>query len=91
MAKDRRFQSHATKDATLARRKPITEARKMRNRAANEAAAERNRELRAAGELTPFEAQKAARRARRDEARARGELPPIGTPREQWKRKGQAA
>jgi hypothetical protein len=85
MAKDRRFQSHATKDATLSRRKPITEARKAAHVKENRERAERNAALREQGLPTPHEAQRAKRRAVRDDLRARGELPPIGTPRSEWR------
>ena len=54
------------------------EARKRVNAAANEARAAANRVLRAAGELTPHELQKAKRRAIRDAARLAGTLAPIG-------------
>jgi hypothetical protein len=91
VAKDKRFQSHAVKEATLNRRRPRTEERKRLNRVANEAAAARNRDLRARGELTPHEAKKAARKARRDALRAAGQLPPIGTSRSEWERKRKRA
>ena len=61
------------------------EARKRVNRAANEARAEANRALRARGEMTPHEEQRAKRRAARDALRAAGLLPPIGTNRTLWK------
>ena len=85
MAKQKRFQAHAAKEATLARRKPRTEARKEANRQANMAAAARNRGLREQGLLTPHEEKKAKRRALRDKLRAEGKLPPIGTPRAAWR------
>ena len=62
------------------------EARKVVNRAANEARAAANRVLRANGELTPHEAQKAKRKAVRDAAREAGWLPPIGVNRVEWKK-----
>lgn len=58
--------------------------KKAENRKANEAAAARNRELRAAGIPTPHEARVAERRARRDTLRMEGKLPPVGTSREAW-------
>lgn len=58
--------------------------KKEQNRKANEAAAARNRELRAAGQPTPHEARVAERRARRDALRAEGKLPPVGTSRSAW-------
>ena len=61
------------------------EARKSVNRAANEARAEANKALRAAGKLTPHEEQRAKRRAARDALRAAGLLPPLGTTRAIWK------
>lgn len=93
MAKDKRFQSHAQKEATLARRAPRTEQRKEANRRANEERAAANRLLRALGLPTPFEEQKAKRKAFRDKLRAEGKLPPIGTTRAAWektKRKAKA-
>jgi len=54
------------------------EARKKVNRAANETRAAANRLLRANGELTPHEAQRAKRKAIRDAAREAGTLAPIG-------------
>lgn len=53
-------------------------------RRANQEAAERNRALRAQGLPTPWERAKAARRARRDELRAQGLIPPLGVTREEW-------
>lgn len=60
--------------------------KKEANRKANEAAAARNRELRAAGQPTPHEAKVAERRERRDALRAEGKLPPIGTSRSAWEK-----
>ena len=62
------------------------QARKRANTAANEARAAANKVLRAAGELTPFEAQKAKRRAVRDAARKAGTLAPIGMTQVEFKR-----
>jgi len=62
------------------------EARNQVNRAANEARAAANRLLRAQGLPTPFEAQKAKRKAVRDAARESGFLPPIGVNRVEWKK-----
>jgi len=54
------------------------ETRKRINRAANEARAAANRLLRERGLPTPWEAQKAKRKAKRDLAREAGTLAPIG-------------
>jgi hypothetical protein len=54
------------------------EVRKNINRAANEARAAANRLLRAEGLPTPHEAQKAKRKALRDQRRQAGVLAPIG-------------
>lgn len=66
------------------------EARKRVNAAANEARAAANRVLRANGELTPFELQKAKRKAVRDAAREAGTLAPIGMTQAQFKKNGYA-
>lgn len=58
--------------------------RKRVNAEENAARAARNRELRAAGELTPHEEQRAKRRAKRDAMRAADLLPPIGMTRAEW-------
>ena len=60
--------------------------KKEQNRKENEAAAARNRALRAEGEPTPHETKVAERRAHRDDLRARGLLPPIGTSRAIWEK-----
>ena len=70
----------ARREASWAR----SQARKRKNREENEARAARNRELRAQGLPTPVELAQKARRERRDQLRAEGKLPPIGTPRDVW-------
>lgn len=60
------------------------ERRKEQNRADNEMRAAHNRSLRAAGELTPHEAQRLRRRKHRDDLRAAGLLPPLGMTRTEW-------
>jgi hypothetical protein len=93
MAKDKRFQAQAAKDATLARRKPKTDARKDANRRANEERAAANRRRRELGVPTPHEVKRLKRREVRDRLRAEGKLPPIGMTRSAWlaaKRKAKA-
>lgn len=63
-----------------------SQKRKERNRDANEERAAANRYARMIGDPTPHEAKKAKRRAKRDEMREKGELPPIGTTRAQWEK-----
>jgi hypothetical protein len=60
------------------------QVRKAENRKANEQRAADNRKLREQGLPTPHEVQRAKRRAKRDEMRAAGLLPPIGTSRAAW-------
>ena len=60
------------------------EQKKVQNRIVNERQAAANAALRAAGELTPHEVKKAKRREARDQLRAAGLLPPIGTTRKVW-------
>lgn len=67
------------------------EARKQANRKANEQRAADNRKLRAEGLPTPHEVKKAKRRAKRDEMRAAGLLPPLGTTRAQWEKEKKVA
>ena len=60
------------------------QVKKRKNRELNEARHKINLELRALGVPTPHEVKKELRRAKRDEMREQGLLPPIGTTRAQW-------
>ena len=54
------------------------------NQIENNERAAKNRVLRAEGKLTPYEEQRAKRRAKRDELRAQDLLPPVGMTRNEW-------
>jgi hypothetical protein len=60
------------------------QVKKQRNRELNEAQHKINLELKELGIPTPHEVKKELRRAKRDELREQGLLPPIGTTRAQW-------
>jgi hypothetical protein len=93
MAKNKRFQNHSEKAATLARRQPKTQARKDANRRANEERAAANRRRRELGVPTPHELKRLKRRELRNRLRTEGKLPPIGMTRAAWekaKRKAKA-